>query len=588
MCENVRAVRRAIFLFSFNGICFAFLEWVISPYMKIMPPLLPVQSLYKTCLLVIFNHLRCLVRQNTDSLEALRELLQSLFHRGIRQNLIDIATKRCSSSDAFTLLDLLKVLLDKSIKHLDLSRGDDSATLQADQCARLFDYLEQYNGIGLQELVVKVRLTNSYRGGVESISPGNFALHHVLRHGLASSLHTLVLHSVCDNETLHLLGQHAVHLSHLDVSSSWLVDDRGLHQLLLKNPDVCYFDSEAFDTVEAIFTSMWAISHAFGGPHVGVNNCCSSLQEVRIQDTNTSEIGVALLLLFVPNLRSLGGFIYYRSVGEAIISLLRQSQNTLRLSLSELWDTHMPSLKASVLSRALPNLSSLYTRATWLPTLNTFPKLYSLTIDFDFMDYSQSLERFLRVIPQMLKKLVLVDQVHAVDLAMIGELCPGLEEVSAKLVGSWGSGSRQKAYSLLPSLHTCRVRILNQETFRSLLVHTQKLHVFEVVMEKMPHDEPNLDDEIISSALSERVSPLQLTRLIITSNSGCNLSFLSVHLLAQACPKLKLLGDLNLWKIQKRQLVELTNEIMAKNWDLQLVCRGELYPSAVWRNLMDI
>lgn len=58
--------------------------------------------------------------------------------------------------------------------------------------------------------------------------------------------------------------------------------------------------------------SMWTISHAYGGPHVGVNPCCSSLQEVRIQDTNTSEIGVALLLLFVPNLRSLGGFIYYR------------------------------------------------------------------------------------------------------------------------------------------------------------------------------------------------------------------------------------------------------------------------------------
>ena len=184
----------------------------------------------------------------------------------------------------------------------------------------------------------QVRSSNSYRGGIESISPGNFALHRVLRHGLAASLHTLVLHSVCDNETLHLLGKYAVHLSHLDVSSSWLVDDRGLHQLLLQvrkfrhdqlvakfiytlchfldycsqDPDVCFFESDAFDTAEAIFTSMWTISHAYGGPHVGVNPCCSSLQEVRIQDTNTFEIGVALLLLFVPNLRSLGGFIYYR------------------------------------------------------------------------------------------------------------------------------------------------------------------------------------------------------------------------------------------------------------------------------------
>ena len=43
-----------------------------------------------------------------------------------------------------------------------------------------------------------------------------------------------------------------------------------------------------------------------------LNACCRSLQEVRIQDTNTSELGVIMLLLFIPNLRSLGGFIYYR------------------------------------------------------------------------------------------------------------------------------------------------------------------------------------------------------------------------------------------------------------------------------------
>lgn len=557
--------------------------------MKIMPPLLPVQSLYKTCLLVIFNNLHCLVRQNPDSVESLRALFQSSFHRGIRQNLLDIATKHSSSSNVFTLLDLLRVLLDKSIKRLDLSARDENAILQADQCARLFEYLDQYEGVGLQELVVKVRLSNSYRGGFESVSPGYFSLHRVLCHGLAASLHTLVLHSVCDNETLHLLGRHAVHLSHLDVSSSWLVDDRGLHQLLLQNPEGCYFDSDAFDSVEAIFTSMWAISHTFSEPRIGVNLCCSSLKEVRIQDTNTSEIGVALLLLFVPNLRSLGGFIYYRSAGEAIISLLRQSQNTLKLSLTELWDTHMPALKASVLSHALPNLSSLYTRATWLPTLNVFPRLYSLTIDFDFIDFSLSLERFLRVVPQMLKKLVLVDQVHAVDLAMIGELCPGLEEVSAKLDGTWGSGSKQKPFALLPSLHTCRVRILNQETFRSLLVHTQKLRVLEVVMESKPFDEEKLDDEVISSALLERILPPQLTRLNITvSNSWCNLSFLSVYLLAQGCPQLKLLGDLNLWRVQRRQLVELTQEILARNWDLQLMFRGELYPTTAWRKVTDI
>jgi hypothetical protein len=49
-----------------------------------------------------------------------------------------------------------------------------------------------------------------------------------------------------------------------------------------------------------------------------LNTCCRSLQEVRIQDTNTSELGVIMLLLFIPNLKSLGGFIYYRYKHQAI------------------------------------------------------------------------------------------------------------------------------------------------------------------------------------------------------------------------------------------------------------------------------
>lgn len=108
-------------------------------------------------------------------------------------------------------------------------------------------------------------------------------------------------------------------------------------------------------------------------------------------------------------------------------------------------------------------------------------------------------------------------------------------------------------------------------------------------MESKPFEEENLDDTIISSALSERILPPQLTCLNITvSNSYCNLSFLTVNLLAQACPQLKLLGDLNLWRIQKRQLIDLTQEILAKNWDLQLVCRGKLYPAIACRKLNDI
>lgn len=50
------------------------------------------------------------------------------------------------------------MLLDKSIKRLDLSSGDENTVLRADQCARLFEYFDEYDTVGLQELLVKVKL----------------------------------------------------------------------------------------------------------------------------------------------------------------------------------------------------------------------------------------------------------------------------------------------------------------------------------------------------------------------------------------------------------------------------------------------
>lgn len=66
-------------------------------------------------------------------------------------------------------------------------------------------------------------------------------------------------------------------------------------------------DKQALEQLSSISTS-------------DLNPVCFSLEEIRIQDTNTTELAVALLLLFIPNLKSLGGYIYYR-YKKRIISL---------------------------------------------------------------------------------------------------------------------------------------------------------------------------------------------------------------------------------------------------------------------------
>jgi hypothetical protein len=132
---------------------------------------------------------------------------------------------------------------------------------------------------------------------------------------------------------------------------------------------------------------------------------------VRIQDTNTTELGVVLLLLFVPQLRSLGGFIYYRNIGDAVVSLLSWNPQ-LSLRLTDLWDTFLPPDKANHLVGALPDLRSLYTRGTYLPNLAAWNNLSALTIDFDFIDFGILLEDFLEIAGHRLQKLALVDQVR--------------------------------------------------------------------------------------------------------------------------------------------------------------------------------
>jgi hypothetical protein len=65
---------------------------------------------------------------------------------------------------------------------------------------------------------------------------------------------------------------------------------------------------------------------------------------------------------------------------------------------------------------------------------------------------------------------------HSVDVSMLAENCPRLEELGAKLEGGWYG----EAGAMLPQLVTCRIRVGATETLRALLVHTPRLEHLEV------------------------------------------------------------------------------------------------------------
>nr|CAD7262806.1 unnamed protein product [Timema shepardi] len=319
----------------------------------------------------------------------------------------EIEVRISVGNNTYVMMDLLYVLLDGSIKQLDHTAGDINSWLRPEESAALFSRLEQCGATGLHELTVKVRLDpRSFGGSRKSETYANLYFHRVLRNGLASHLRSLVLHSVCDNAILGLLGKQCPHLRHLDATSSWLVDDGGIIQLCFRDPELHLNSSYSHYGNSNDYFARQFLSVS----DIELTSCCRTLHEVRIQDTNTSEVGVLLLLLFLPNLRSLGGFIYYRNVGDAVVSLYR-SKAGLQLSLTDLWDTCLSQEKAQLVSEAAPLLSSLYTRGTCLENVGVFTNLTSVTVDFDFIDCARALEQYLFQHGKRLRKLVLVDQV---------------------------------------------------------------------------------------------------------------------------------------------------------------------------------
>jgi hypothetical protein len=67
-------------------------------------------------------------------------------------------------------------------------------------------------------------------------------------------------------------------------------------------------------------------------------------------------------------------------------------------------------------------------------------------------------------------------QMHSVDVSMLAENCPHLEELGAKLEGGWYG----QAGAMLPELVICRIRVGATETLHALLVHASHLEHLEV------------------------------------------------------------------------------------------------------------
>ncbi|KAG8224303.1 hypothetical protein J437_LFUL007243 [Ladona fulva] len=585
-------------MLSSDSSCIAFLK---------MPPFIKVPTLYVLSLNSFIKILYDYVVETRENARRIRSVVLTSLHAGIKQHLIEIATENYRGS-IYVLFDLLEVLLDQCTTKLHAV--DEENCLWLSECAELYSKLEQCQATGLEELSIRVRLNP--RNDLEAVSSMNSSFYRTLRH--MKHLKVLVLRSVCDNEILRLLGRNCPHIEYLDVTSSWLVDDKGIRQLLLKDPDSCISEGGEYNWLEMKGSEQRSA-------------CCLGLREVRIQDTNTSLTGVLYLLIFASHLRSLGGFIYYRNVGDAVVKLATKIPS-LTLHLAELWDTCLPPDKAEIIGKAAPNLTVLYTRADHLSNVSadSFPFLTSLTVDFDFHDQGHLLEAYLQLRGSCLRKLSLVDQKHAVSLTMLDKYCPSLVELSAKVFGGgrWGSRHFRGSKPLLPSLQTAHLRLGSNSTLRAILGGCHSLchldltpesaddenhsgaGMFYVVGVDWPsgaqdedddgedevpenefdedpednedYEDVGLEDAGIVEGLALNPNP-KLTTLVVRREWQCG--SVGLRSLIYSCPKLKSVGDLYHWKGilgGEFEVAEISQKVSENNWDLSLVYRGHVYP----------
>ncbi|KAL1132614.1 hypothetical protein AAG570_010566, partial [Ranatra chinensis] len=480
------------------------------------------------------------------------------------------------------LLNVIELLGDPAIKTLNISKRGDYINWY--NIIKLFSLLDAANIIGLNELDIKSHIYFQVRGIRESEPIGDF--YNVLKNGLASNLRVLVLHSGANNGILEIIGKHAVQLSHLEITCSWLVDDSGIASLLLKNYSQVI--SLPWDGLESQTSAAIRILSLL--PTSEQNRTCDTLCEVKIQDTNTSFISVVLLLMFAKNLKSFGGFLYDRNIGDIVLEVHSLMESPSTFALTKLWDMDLPPVKLEKLSKLLPKLSHLYTRTVCLlEPPDRIPQLTDLTADFGLVHYDFRFYNFLENYGKSIRRLVLLDQVYGINLAIVAEACPLLEELSAKV---YVDSPCIKTRSLLANLRLAEVRICSPQTFSWLMKQADNIKHLEVLLEQKNGVQELFENSVITKLVEDKPKSLKsITRLGIhimmrtifeRLTFSCGLLHIdAAYTLCRECPLLTILGELETWmQVSDQDVYSMAEYIKNSNWNVKLRYRNKFYPAS--------
>jgi len=342
-----------------------------------------------------------------------------------------------------------------------------------------------------------------------------------------TSLTSLSLGSDCTNDTLAVVGQNCSLLRHLDICSSGAVTEQGTSWLLL----------------------------------------CRHLEELNLFQTSESVPGYAQLVQGLPRLRSVGRC---DATGQVMEYIAKHRSGQVILPLAELHSRDMSYEQLQLFVGMCPSTRqvNLYVDEDLghllspLHSLAHLQELKLLACNF----YSDRVDRLVREQGHRLTLLHLehVDELDMSALSLIALCCPALEKLvffSCDFVENFGSspeGFPEPPFRQLTHLVCVSESAPNVIEF--LLVTAENLKSVQFGSTAW------FNDQIVSNVLAKNaLKQIEEIRIL----RSYELSMGAVQQLIEACPRLRVLAEMEGWEgIGQEELAALRHQVRRNNWDL--------------------
>ena len=346
----------------------------------------------------------------------------------------------------------------------------------------------------------------------------------------------LTLRYTCDDEVLAIVGKHCTVLEKLDISGSENISENGMRSL---------YEKRIQDKL------------------IGLNDLSKTLKIVNIGGPGAQKLPVSqasLLLRFLPNLASLGGF---EKTGAAVESV-HQTDPTLKFNLVYIHDQSTNVQRLDVFSKTCPKLKGMYLdcpKGTAVQTIDMLKDIKDIKLH---KTRWTDVEIMLRNMHRRLRTLNLSKVYGSLDVAVLARHCTHLTKLDLNFVSFINTAPDSEINErLFPELQEL---FIYRTTLPSAIVRT--FLTCSEYLEHVAFGECNVikDEEMINCI--EMSSLKHLRELWL--GQALHLTIESLRCIMENCPLVTSIGNLAAWNLGPGETAFINEQLVLTNTNLTL------------------